>query len=72
MICYEDNIINRNISSGLAGFAAVFIILTIIELVPVFRSYLELLIVIMVIHAIRAFVIGAVLELIGLDLRNIG
>ncbi|WP_176720261.1 MULTISPECIES: hypothetical protein [Methanobacterium] len=54
MICYVDNIINRNISSGLAGFAAVFIILGIRELVPVFRSYLELLIVIMAICAIRA------------------
>jgi len=46
MICYEDNIINRNISSGLVGFAALFIIWGIMELVPVFRSYLELLIVI--------------------------
>ena len=62
---YRDNIINGAISSGLAGFAATFIIAGLIGPIPVPGVYLEMLIIIVVIRAIMAFAIGAVLGLIG-------
>ena len=62
---YRDNTINGAISSGLAGFAATFIIAGLIEPIPVPGVYLEMLIIIVVIRAIMAFAIGAVLGLIG-------
>ena len=62
---YRDNTINGVISSGLAGFAATFIIAGLIEPIPVPGVYLEMLIIIVVIRAIMAFAIGAVLGLIG-------
>lgn len=62
---YRDNIINGVISTGLAGFTATFIITGLIEPIFVFGGYLEMLIIIVVIHAIMAFVIGAALGLIG-------
>ena len=62
---YRDNIINGAISSGLAGFAATFIIAGLIEPIPVPGGYLEMLIIILVIRAIMSFAIGAVLGLIG-------
>ena len=62
---YRDNTINGAISSGLAGFAATFIIAGLIEPIPVHGVYLEMLIIIVVIRAIMAFAIGAVLGLIG-------
>ncbi len=62
---YVTNIINGSFASGMAGFTAVFIILWLIEPVPVFEGNLGLIIVIAVIRAVMAFVIGAVLGLIG-------
>ena len=62
---YRDNIINGAISSGLAGFAATFIIAGLIGPIPVPGVYLEMLIIIVVIRAIMAYAIGAVLGLIG-------
>jgi hypothetical protein len=64
-IDYIANIINGAISSGLAGFAAAFIISGLIEPTSVSGGYLGLLIVIIVIQAVMAFVIGAVLGLVG-------
>lgn len=62
---YVDNIINGGLASGIAGFMAAFIISGLVEPVPVFGGNLELVIVVTIIHAIMAFVIGAVLGLIG-------
>lgn len=64
-IDYVDNIINGALSSGLAGFTATFMINVLIEPVSIAGGYLEMLISIVVTHAVMAFVIGAVMGLIG-------
>ena len=60
---YVDNIINAGFASGIAGFISLFIISGLIE--PVFGDYLELVLVVTITNAIMAFVIGAILGLIG-------
>ncbi|HEX3012871.1 MAG TPA: DUF5518 domain-containing protein [Methanobacterium sp.] len=62
---YVDNILNAGLASGMAGFTATFVISWLIDPLPVFGSYLEVVVVITVINAIMVFVIGAVLGLIG-------
>jgi uncharacterized protein YhhL (DUF1145 family) len=59
---YVSNIINAGLAKGIAGFISLFIILGLIE--PVFGDYL-LVLVVTITNAIMAFVIGAILGLIG-------
>lgn len=62
---YMDNILNGGLASGTAGFMATFIISGLLEPIPVFGSNIELVIVVTITNAVMAFVIGAVLGLIG-------